>query len=159
MGSQDEYNEALKEEVRQFRLRWSDLYSGDGEELAERDANHPPAVLGWVLDDVCKEIARYLSAMPKAENETQRLEDTMNTVITYMKMTAVRFFRMGQETIHILPYDRLSPCPCEKLFDDELTDFLTSAIGTEKLPPREKKTVDKEERDHKFKDKRHPREE
>jgi hypothetical protein len=167
MEEKDKYLDGVIEEVRQFGLRWSDLYRNGGDESivaqANMDTNHPPAMLGRVLYDIVGEIMRAVEETTNTIPEgSERDRQTTELFIGYLKMTAVRFFRMGQVTANVLPWDNLTPCPCQHLFDDEIEDFLKTAhaLGLEKLPPRPKKTDEEEpKRNYRFKDKRHPREE
>lgn len=145
MTSFDEYTDKVIEEVRQFRLRWDDTFNrGEPQvvaDMVEEDAVHPPAMLRKVIGDITEEAVNLINhriSELELSSEREAFDFAVTNLVNWARLTCVRMFRMGQETVTILPWKGLTPCACHRDLDEELDSFLKENLGTVKLPPRHK---------------------
>lgn len=117
-----------------LNLGWHELFgSGDDASIlgkSNQDMYHIPSGLRDLIDKIIEEGIDYINLNLEATDFDQ--EEVHNAVfnglIYVSRMMAGRFYQLGQHMVTRLPYDKLTPCPCSALVDDELDEFLKMAL-------------------------------
>jgi len=137
MATRSEDNIEAHRQVAMLDNAWRELFlTGTQEEqevLTEQDMKHIPRALGYMLVrmvDECVDGINNSTAYRLAKGDLtpdQATEFQLNALYAATMMIGHRMFKMGQHLTTELPYDKLIPCPCSVLYDEELDDLLKRA--------------------------------
>jgi len=120
-----------------LNLGWRELFgSGSDESIvgkSNQDMYHIPSGLRDLIDKIIEEGIDYINVSLEGTEHAedwepeQRFDAVFNGLVHVSRMMAGRFYQLGQHMVTRLPYDKLTPCPCSTLVDDELDEFLKMA--------------------------------
>jgi len=135
MTTKREHARKVLFELKVLRDAWHSLYLvGKTDEEQEydidRDTEHGALALAEfiheIFDESVEKINSEISRAVREEGRTPReIYTYATTTLTEVgRLAAYRMFRIGQHVKDKLPFDELSPCACEILYDEDIEALL-----------------------------------
>jgi len=139
MTTREEFAANSREELRYFTQVWEGLFLGHDEQKnlsqALEDVHHSPSSLKAFVDSLLNEGVEHVREgfnkefenAPDVMDSDKPIQYIVDGLLFYASITAIRMFRLGQEVNVRYPWDKLTPCSCKTLADDEVDEFLQAS--------------------------------
>jgi len=139
MATRREMGLSARSDMNILSAGWAEVFmSGNEAEQTSKvaqDMFHCPPGLRSFLEDVIEEGIDHVNSDITRMYESGQLEagteeaynQIMYRLVHLTRFVSTRMYVLGQHMVTRLPFDKLTPCPCDVLYEDELEDFLKQA--------------------------------
>lgn len=143
MATHDEFQAEARTQYQKLNEEWRRLYTvGSQDGLAALyvdDLKHSPPALRQFVQDVVTEILdvadKHLEEVIDEGDVEAHSSAAVEFLLTHITsdaaVLATRMFQMGYTLREEVPFDRLIPCPCKAITDDDFNKLLGSGFDLE----------------------------
>ena len=138
MGNRPVRFDKFEKEFELLKRTWFEMFvEGDDAEVdGKLELHHPPPGFKQLVDEILDEGTEGLHEMLDKHEANGWTDEQMssysyNVLLQLARISAIRFYRMGQALAETMPWDSLTPCGCTAIQDEDLYDLLSAPFELE----------------------------